>query len=197
MQPVLHAAEHAGAAAGKAVGTAAGLAGKAGSAAAPLVKKGLKLGWRALFAVFGILVVFIGAMVKSCGGLPSAGHVSVTEALPSLLRSAASCEPYSAQGVDKCVITSGSALLAGGITAGQDLTFYMQQHDPHDQLTATIGRWRTAGGTILSDTAVFLEIGPTQTVWYADTRSGFHLETGTFASLSAAETFLMRTGLAT
>lgn len=197
MQPVLHTAERLGTDAGKAVGTAAGLVGKAGSAAAPLVKKGLKLGWRALFAVVGVVVVFVGAMVRSCSGMPSTGRVSVTEALPSLLRSAASCERYNTDGVDKCVIAPSSALLAGDITAGQEFTFYMQQHAPHDQLAATIGRWRTAGGTILSDAAVFLEISPSQTVWYADTRSGFHLETGTFASRSAAETFLMRTGLAT
>lgn len=160
-----------------------------------LVTQARLLQWRVVAAVFCVLVILVGAAVRSCSGMPSGGPLTPVQALPSELRAASSCTRFNADGVDECVVAPGSSLLLGGITGGRELTFYLQV-DPSDRLAATVGRWRAAGGTVLSDAAVFLAIGPSETVWYADTRTGFHLETGTFVSRSGAQTFLTRSGLA-
>ncbi len=150
--------------------------------------------WKAILAVLGVLVVLAFTVFRSCSfSLPSIKTTPV-QALPSVLRVASSCQKYDPSGVYQCVVEPDSAVLLGGITDGQALTYYVQV-DPPDRLTATIDRWRSAGGLVLADTTAFLEIGPSQTVWYANTKTGFHLETGTFASQAGARTFLLRTGL--
>lgn len=179
----------AGKTAGKATRSLGGIAHKAVSAVA-------KSQWSGAAGVLGVLVVLAIAVFRSCSGfgVPSAGSSSPVSALPDTLRASSSCQRYDANGTQKCVVAPGSPLLVGSITGGRELTYYVQV-DPKDRLSATIARWRGSGGTILSDTTVFLEIGPSDTVWYADTRTGFHLETGTFASQSDAQAFLIRSGL--
>jgi hypothetical protein len=170
------------------------LASAAGPAVVTQVRMWL-LQWRVVAAVVCVLIALVGALVRSCSGMPSAGRLTPVQALPPELRAASSCTRFNADGVDECVVAPGSSILLGGITGGRELTFYLQV-DPPDRLAATIGRWRDAGGSVLSDASVFLEIGPSETVWYANTRTGFHLETGTFVSRSGAQTFLVRSGLA-
>ncbi|WP_328404139.1 hypothetical protein [Nocardia sp. NBC_00403] len=156
--------------------------------------------WRAL----GILIaVFVGVGVvvaRSCSfSLPSMPLAPPPQAgagaLPESMRSGSSCEHFDvAQQVDKCVIVAGSPLLAGGIAGSKELAFYAQSSSPQ-QLNDIIRRWRTAGGTVVADGQVFAAIGPSATVWYADTRSGLSIETGTFTGKAAAQTFLTRAGL--
>ncbi|MFE7801077.1 hypothetical protein [Nocardia sp. NPDC057440] len=159
--------------------------------------------WRALGILIAVFV-FVGVIVaRSCSfSLPSmplapppAGTGTGVSALPESMRSGSSCEHFdAAQQVDKCVIVAGSPLLAGGIAGSKELTFYAQSSSPQ-HLNDIIRRWRTAGGTVVSDGQVFAAVGPSATVWYADTRSGLSLETGTFTGKAAAQTFLTRAGL--
>ncbi len=150
--------------------------------------------WKAILAVLGVLAVLAFTVFRSCSfSLPSMKTTPV-QALPSVLRIASSCQKYDSNGAYKCVVEPDSAVLLGGLTGGQALTYYVQV-DPSDRLNATIARWRSAGGLVLADSTAFLEIGPSQTVWYANTHTGFHLETGTFVSQASARTFLLRTGL--
>lgn len=144
-----------------------------------------------VIALSGILV----ASIHSCTPFAPPGSLSDIDVLPPALRAASSCDrPDPTGAVDKCVIAADGPLLVGGIAGGQALTCYVQV-EPRDRVTATISRWRVAGGSVLSDGTIFVAIGPSSNVWYADTRTGLELETGTFTGPAAAQAFLLRSGL--
>ncbi|MEU2036508.1 hypothetical protein [Nocardia amamiensis] len=153
--------------------------------------------WRA--AGIGILVMIVAAVLgaRSCSmALPSVPRGDTpAQAMPSLLRSAASCEALDATGRgEKCVIAAGNPMLFGGIAGGRDLSFYSELVGP-EQLADSLSRWRKARAVVLVDGPVYVAISPSATVWYADTRAGLRLETGTFAGQTAAQTFVSRAGL--
>ncbi|MCU1645968.1 MAG: hypothetical protein JWN03_6243 [Nocardia sp.] len=155
--------------------------------------------WKAAGVGVAVMAGFAFVFLHSCSALISIptlpGPVSGVQELPPALRSAASCDrPDPAGAVDKCVIAAGQPLLAGGVAGERELDCYLQVESP-DQVKATIRRWRAAGAKVLSDGSVFVAIGPSDNVWYADTRSGLELETGTFAGAAAARTFVTRAGL--
>ncbi|MBF6300570.1 hypothetical protein IU459_23930 [Nocardia amamiensis] len=151
--------------------------------------------WRAVG--IGILAMIVAAIlgIRSCS-LPSFPRADTpAQAMPGLLRSAASCQALDATGRgEKCVIAANNPMLFGGIAGGRDMTFYSELVQP-DQLADTISRWRNARAVVLVDGPVYVAISPSATVWYADTRAGLRLETGTFAGQTAAQTFVSRAGL--
>jgi hypothetical protein len=154
------------------------------------------VGWRTVAVILAVLVVLALLLMRGCSALdmPVVGQVSAVEALPAALHTAASCGPApGGAGGDRCAIPATSTLLAGGLTGGQELSFSVQVQRP-DQLSATIAAWRS-GGVVLSDGGVFIGIGPSATVRYADSRTGIRIETAAFAGRSAAQTFLARAGL--
>ncbi|WP_330232492.1 hypothetical protein OHA40_08375 [Nocardia sp. NBC_00508] len=153
--------------------------------------------WRAVG--IGILVMIVAAVLgaRSCSmPLPSMPRTDTpAQAMPDQLRSAAVCQPLDDSGRgEKCVIAAGHPMLFGGIAGGRDLTFYAELMQPN-QLADTISRWRSARGAALVDGPVYAAIGPSATVWYADTRVGLRVETATFAGQVAAKTFVSRAGL--
>ncbi|WP_433733166.1 hypothetical protein ACQP0C_12970 [Nocardia sp. CA-129566] len=157
--------------------------------------------WRA--AIGGIVATVLGfvfAIVHSCSeplvpSLPDLGaSVGAAAALPETVRAAAACQQISTA-AEQCVILAGNPLLAGGITGGRELSISVTVDSP-DRLPANIARWRAAGGTVLADGPVFVAIGPSATVWYANTASGVRIETGSFTGRTGAQTFLSRSGLA-
>jgi hypothetical protein len=155
--------------------------------------------WRVLGIFFAVMVGLVVLVIRSCSfslpSMPLAPPQVGESALPESVRANASCERFdAAQMVDKCVIGASSSLLSGGIAGGKELTFYAQSSSP-EHLSDIIRRWRAAGGTIVTDGQIFAAVGPSATAWYADTRSGLSLETGTFTGKAAAQTFLTRAGL--
>lgn len=153
-------------------------------------------------ALVGIVAVALTGFLiaTSCSGgggtKPIAENVSSVGSLPGSLRQAAVCTPYdTAEHSEKCVVRSDNALLWGDIAGGRDLTFYVAVAN-RDRLAQIIGTWRAGGGTILSDSPIFTEIGLSSNVMFADTRTGFHLDTGTFTDTRSAQLFLSRAGLA-
>ncbi|MEU4345492.1 hypothetical protein AB0H00_30275 [Nocardia sp. NPDC023852] len=152
--------------------------------------------WRALGVAILVMVVLGLVVARSCSiELPSFPGAMSEEVVPEPLRSAASCQRMDSAGQgEKCVIAANHPMLFGGIAGGRELTFYAERAQP-DRLADSISRWRAAGGTALVDGPVYAAIGPSATVWYADTRVGLRLETGTFAGKAAAQTFLSRAGL--
>ncbi|MFE4459149.1 hypothetical protein ACFROC_17480 [Nocardia tengchongensis] len=153
--------------------------------------------WRAVIAALASMVVLAYLVVRSCApGLAPIGYTTPVEALPEVLRSAARCESLpSLDGAGgKCVIGAGDPILAGGLGGGKDLTVTIGLLSA-DRLSEEVRRWRGAGGSVVSDGAVFAAIGPASSVWYADTRSGLRVETGSLAGAAAARAFLVRSGL--
>ncbi|MEV4240684.1 hypothetical protein ACIBJI_39495 [Nocardia sp. NPDC050408] len=157
--------------------------------------------WRA--AIGGIVATVLGfvfAIVHSCSGplvpsLPDLGaSVGASAALPEAVRAAASCQQIDTS-AEQCVIRSDNPLLAGGITGGRELSLSVTRDSP-DRLPANISRWRAAGGTVIADGPVFVAIGPSATVWYANIAAGVRIETGSFTGRAGAQTFLSRSGLA-
>jgi len=164
-----------------------------------LAKIGGAIQWQAVAGALGIVGVLAAAALHSCSISPFPGHSSgpagAVDALPAALRAASVCAPFdAAKKIDKCVLTANDPLLSGGITGGQDLSYYLQTDRP-DQLAAAIARWRADGGSILSDRPRFVAIGPSATVRLADGGTGAQVETGTFASRDAAQTFALRAGI--
>ncbi|MFG1792707.1 hypothetical protein [Nocardia sp. NPDC049149] len=152
--------------------------------------------WR--IGIIGVVVLavlgFFG--IRACS-LPtlSLATADPSRSLPVALRTAAQCErPDGATRTTKCVIGANDPLLLGGIAGGRPMAFTMAVLPP-DRLIETLGQWRTAGGVTVADGPVFAAIGPTSTVWFADQRTGFRLETEAFSGRAAAQTFLARTGL--
>ncbi|MEC3920224.1 hypothetical protein [Nocardia sp. CDC160] len=116
--------------------------------------------------------------------------------LPAMLGAVTTCDrPGPAGSVDRCVIAASEPLLAGGIAGNQELDCYVQVERP-DQVASTIRKWRATGAKVVSDGKVFVAIGPSDNVWYADTRTGLEIETGTFVGSAAALAFVVRAGLA-
>ncbi|MEV6325726.1 hypothetical protein AB0M45_31855 [Nocardia sp. NPDC051787] len=153
--------------------------------------------WRAVGIAIVVMIVAAVLGIRSCSmSLPSlTGGDTPAQAMPGLLRSAASCQPLDSTGRgEKCVITASNPMLFGGIAGGRDLTFYSELVEP-DQLADSLSRWRNARAVVLVDGPVYVAISPSATVWYADTRAGLRLETGTFAGQTAARTFVSRAGL--
>ncbi len=154
------------------------------------------LPWRIGAAAVAVLAVLGFFGVRSCS-LPSLSiaRSDPARSLPFALRTAAQCErPDSASGTAKCVIAADDPLLLGGIAAGRRMPFTMAM-EPPDRMAETLGRWRAAGGVIVADGLVFAAIGPGSTVWFANQRTGFRMETEAFANRAAAQTFLARSGL--
>ncbi|MEV3960105.1 hypothetical protein AB0M34_04270 [Nocardia sp. NPDC050193] len=164
--------------------------------------------WRAAGGIaVAVLLVLAFLMVKSCTltgppltgppGFGPNGPAAATDAvsaLPAPLRSA-SCRPHDeTDGVQSCVLDTGSPLLMGGITGGRQLTFQVQTAAP-GALAQAVAQWRSAGGTVVSDGAVFAAISASAAIWYADTQSGLRVDTGAFTDGAGARTFLMRSGL--
>ncbi|WP_067477308.1 hypothetical protein [Nocardia amamiensis] len=177
---------------------AVGQAEKAVGEAKKIVGKSYPL-WQWRAAGIGILVMIVAAVLgaRSCSmDLPSMTRGDTpAQAMPGLLRSAASCQALDATGRgEKCVIGANNPMLFGGIAGGRDLTFYSELVGP-EQLADSISRWRNARAVVLVDGPVYVAISPSATVWYADTRAGLRLETGTFAGQAAAKTFASRAGL--
>ncbi|WP_228002893.1 hypothetical protein [Nocardia australiensis] len=180
-------------------GVAEKVTGKTGDVARKELPRWLRMAAGAVIAAIALVGVLA---VRSCGpGLPEmpklngADQSNAVSALPALIRSGSSCERLDAGEVtDKCVMSAGHLLLSGGIAGGKDLTFYAELASS-ERLKETVSRWRAAGATVVADGPVFAAIGPSATVWYADTRTGLRLETGTFTGRAAAQTFLNRAGL--
>jgi DNA-directed RNA polymerase subunit RPC12/RpoP len=153
--------------------------------------------WQAVGVVLLLMVVAAVLAVRSCSlPLPSnIGGTAPVRAMPGSLRTAASCQPLDDGGQrEKCVISATDPMLFGGIAGGREMTFYAELL-PQDRLADSVSRWRGAGGSALVDGPVYAAIGPSATVWYADTRTGLRLETSNFTSRTAAQTFLSRAGL--
>ncbi|MFR9770517.1 hypothetical protein [Nocardia sp. SC052] len=177
---------------------AAEVAEKVGGEAKRFVDKAYpRWQWRAAGVLGLLMVVAVVWGLRSCSpSLPSLAQGSApVRAMPDLLRTAATCQPLDSGGQrEKCVIAATDPMLFGNIAGGRDLTFYAELL-PQDRLADSISRWRGAGGTALVDGPVYAAIGPSATVWYADTRTGFRLETSNFAGRTGAQTFLSRAGL--
>ncbi|WP_330257062.1 hypothetical protein OG874_22335 [Nocardia sp. NBC_00565] len=154
--------------------------------------------WQWLGAFGGVAAVLLALVVsvsRSCSVMPSLPDVDAAQSLPLQLRAAASCQQSAAaSSAQQCVIQASNPMLAGGITGGRDLTLTVQL-DSSAHITETVNRWRAGGGTVLSDGAVFVAIGPSATVWYANPLSGVRVETGSFTGRVGAQTFLSRSGL--
>ncbi|MGK8489545.1 hypothetical protein [Nocardia asiatica] len=153
--------------------------------------------WQALGVGMLVLVVAAVFAFRSCSlSLPSLSDATApVQGMPGALRSAATCQRLDAGGQgEKCVIAANHPMLFGGIAGGRDMIFYVETAQ-RDRLADSISRWRGSGGTALVDGPVYAAIGPSATVWYADTRTGLRLETGTFAGRAAAQTFMSRAGL--
>ncbi|NEW54299.1 hypothetical protein GV794_01255 [Nocardia cyriacigeorgica] len=156
--------------------------------------------WQAVAAVLAVMAVLGFFLVKSCSfsispptGVPLG---SVTTALPAPLRTAASCQPMAGSGavVERCVIGAGDPLLNGAITAKRDLIFHARLV-PRTTLNETVGQWRAAGATVVTDGSVFAAVSPSAAVQYANPSTGLLLDSGTFAGAASARTFLSRSGL--
>ncbi|WP_405136737.1 hypothetical protein [Nocardia sp. NBC_01388] len=166
-------------------------------ALAPLVERAVSAvgqWWVTLVGIAALLAAVVTVAVCCSPGLPPIGQPTVRETLPASLRTAANCGA-AAQAVVQCVIPAGNALLFGAIAGGHDLTFSVQVEDPA-RLSEDVRRWRAAGPAVITDGTLFVAVGPEATVWYADTRTGVRMETATFVNRSAAQTFLIRSGLA-
>ncbi|NKY59839.1 hypothetical protein [Nocardia flavorosea] len=92
------------------------------------------------------------------------------------------------------MIAASDPLLSGGITGGGELLLRVQVVAPVE-LTQTVRKWRSTGGSVVSDGMVFASISASSSVLYADTDSGLRIDTGSFANKAAAQTFLSRSGL--
>ncbi len=164
--------------------------------------------WRAAGGIaVAVLLVLAFLMVKSCtlsgppligpSGFGGGGPASATDAvsaLPGPLQTA-SCRPHEdTDGVHSCVLDAGSPLLMGEITGGRPLAFQVQTAAP-GSLAQAIAQWRSAGGSVVSDGAVFAAISASAAIWYADTQSGLRVDTGAFTDSAGARTFLIRSGL--
>lgn len=153
--------------------------------------------WQAVGVLALLMIVAVVWGLRSCSpSLPSLTQGSApARAMPDLLRTAATCQPLDSGGQrEKCVVAATDPMLFGNIAGGRDLTFYAELL-PQDRLAESISRWRGAGATAIVDGPVYVAIGPSATVWYADTRTGLRLETGNFAGRTGAQTFLSRAGL--
>ncbi|WP_227983719.1 hypothetical protein [Nocardia spumae] len=211
--PLLADTAHAALEAGRLVTGAAGAAEKIGAEVAKAgegvkkvagdAEKGAaaialpEVTWKIAIAGIAALLVVAVMVIHSCGvsAPPMIGQLTPVEALPDLVRAASSCRHVdSGAAVDNCVIPADHPLLSGGITGGRQLTFTVRD-DPPQNLAAVVDGWRAAGGTVIADGTVFIAVGPSATVWYADTRSGLRIETATFTNRAAAQTFLYRSGL--
>lgn len=156
-----------------------------------------ELSWKVVVAAIGAMLILAIVVIRSCSvdAPPPIGAVTPVEALPELVRTASSCSRAdTGPAVDNCVIDATHPLLAGGIAGGRKLTFTVRVDTP-DHTAAVVTGWRTAGGNVIADGSVFIAIGPSATVWYADTRTGLRIETATFANRAGAQTFLFRSGL--
>ncbi|MFI9414443.1 hypothetical protein [Nocardia gamkensis] len=174
------------------------IAEKVGGEAKSLVHKAYpRWQWYTVGVIALVMVVAAVLAVRSCSlSLPSnLQGTAPVRAMPDLLRTAATCQPLDSGGQrEKCVIAATDPMLFGGIAGGRDVTFYAELV-AQDRLADSISRWRGAGGSALVDGPVYAAIGPSATVWYADTRTGLRLETGTFAGRAGAQTFMSRAGL--
>ena len=153
--------------------------------------------WQWKASAVGIaLVVLVGVLIiRSCSlSAPPMAAFTPTGALPQSLQAAASCEPAPDGHGDVCTIPVGDPLLDGNITGGSGLKFTVRTDSSADT-AATIDKWRAAGPAIVSEGTAFVAISRSVSVWYADSQSGLHLETGAFANRAGAQTFLLRSGL--
>ncbi|WP_067802441.1 hypothetical protein [Nocardia beijingensis] len=179
-------------------GQVAEVAEKVGGEAKKFVDKAYpRWQWQAVGVLALLMVVAVVWGLRSCSpSLPSFAQGSApVRAMPDLLRTAATCQPLDSDGQrEKCVVAATDPMLFGNIAGGRDLTFYAELL-PRDRLAESISRWRGAGATALVDGPVYAAIGPSATVWYADTRTGLRLETGNFSGRTGAQTFLSRAGL--
>lgn len=152
--------------------------------------------WRVALAGLAALLAVVFTVIRCCSpDLPAIGQPTAHETLPESLRAASNCGAAASQGASvQCVIPAGDTLLFGSITGGRDLSFSMQTEDS-TRLAEDIRRWRAAGPSVISDGSVFVAIGPSAAVWFADTRTGVRVETGAFTSRAGAQAFLIRSGL--
>ncbi|MGW4248413.1 hypothetical protein [Nocardia sp. NPDC004722] len=180
---------------GRAADTVAQTAGKIGKVVTGL-EKATAGQWRAALVGLALLGVLVYCLVHVIGfGLPPSGWTDANAGLPATLRSAMVCHRESDHdSKERCVVSSGSSLLAGGITNGREPILTVETLSPN-RLSAEVSRWRTAGGSVIADGQVFAAIGPSATVWFADGRSGLCLESDAFPDQAGAKTFLMRSGL--
>ncbi|MEV5840110.1 hypothetical protein [Nocardia sp. NPDC052112] len=153
--------------------------------------------WQWVSAIGAVVATVLGlsfAVVRSCSTpLAAMPDMGVDQALPAQLRAATSCQQVDST-TENCVIKAADPLLAGGIAGGKDLTLTVAL-DPPARRADTVRNWRTAGGTVVADGAVFVAITPTATLRYANTLVGLRVETGAFSGRAAAQTFMARSGL--
>ncbi len=150
--------------------------------------------WKAALGASAVMVLLVVLILRSCSlSMPSMGNLTPVDAVPEL-RAAATCQSSQTGGGEACTVAADDPLLAGGITGGRPLTFTIRTDSP-EQAAASIGRWRSSGGAIVSESPAFVAISSSVTVWYADSQSGLHLETSAFANRAGAQTFLFRSGL--
>ncbi|RDI54526.1 hypothetical protein [Nocardia mexicana] len=163
------------------------------------------MSWKTASIILGVLLVLAIFIFRSCDfsppsfdGFADAGtgmSGGDPKSLPESLRTASTCRSGGApQAADTCVIEANSPLLTGGITGGRALSLTVQS-EPAVRIADTITRWRSAGTTSLADTPVFVGVGPSSTMLYADRRSGLRIETGAFTDRTAVRTFAQRAGL--
>lgn len=152
--------------------------------------------WLSWLAI-GFLVLVVVGTVSVVGRQLVAGPAPATDAvaaLPEQLRSAASCTPKDPTR-SECVVVAADPLLREGLTGGRDLAF-TATIAPREQVAAIVAEWRRQGGKIITAGTVFVDVGPSAGVRYANSATGLRIETVTFTSEMSARTFVMRTGLA-
>lgn len=156
--------------------------------------------WQAVGGALVVLLVLGFLLARSCSVSisPPEGTAmgSAVMVLPAPLRAAAACQPMADSGVpvERCVVGARHPLLSGSITSGRDLIFHARLV-PRTRLNETVGQWRSAGSTIVSDGAVFAAVSASAAVQYANPSTGLLLDSGTFAGSAGAREFLSRAGL--
>ncbi|MBO0855428.1 MAG: hypothetical protein J2P18_16880 [Nocardia sp.] len=153
--------------------------------------------WQWLAVLVGIVAMVVVAVVAlySCSDSAApVGDIGPVSSLPGVLQTVSSCQLLPDDQGRRCTVPAGDPLLAGGITGGRELS-YSVRVDPPSRIHQTISGWRAARPSVVTDGASFVAISSAQVVWYADTVTGTHLETTSFTSRAAAQTFLRRAAL--
>ncbi|MEU0541441.1 hypothetical protein ABZ319_16390 [Nocardia sp. NPDC005978] len=152
--------------------------------------------WIVAVIIGVVLLGGVAVAVHAIGDLrPTIWHAPGHTTLPPTLEDAADCAEFDHHtSAERCVIAGNSPLLKD-LTGGQRLVFEVRPMAP-DVLASTLQLWR-ATGSVVADGETFAAVGPTATVWYANTATGTRMDTGRFSSGEAARQFLSRAGLVT
>ncbi|WP_067721966.1 hypothetical protein [Nocardia yamanashiensis] len=150
--------------------------------------------WRAASGAVVLLIVCASALVWwSRPQTPLLGWATPSESLPVALRTAAHCAP-TLSGGEQCTVAASDPLLAGRLAGGRDLQFSVRTLGS-GELAEELRRWRSTATAVIKDGTVFIAIGPSTRLWFADTQSGVRVETDAFTDQSAARAFVSRGAL--